>query len=787
MKVKLPIIGQIATGKDKEAIKPTVKTINIPKEKSLLGTVLDMGTKSLSNEKSVSSKLIEAYYEWVYINISTLAEEVSKLEPILYKVVLKGGEYELQEVDDHPLLKLLDRFNETTTQSDAFYITEAHLDLTGDAFWYLEGGAKNKEPKNIYLLQPDKMELVLGDISTGASRLVKNYIYKTTVDGAVIEKTYEPEEILHIKVPNPKNPYRGHSVVEGLAVSLDIDSRALEANKGFYENGMMAQFMLSTENKLTQEQIKQLNAEMRAAYAGSKNFWKVPIFGGGIKPQTVQMSSRDAEMLAQQMWLRDKIMAGFKNTKASLGITEDVNRANAEATLLSWKQSTIKPKMSRIINSMNEFLVPRYGDNLVLGFKDPVPEDMTRKVADSKSLYDSGIITLNEARSMVDMDNVVDGDSIGTQAPAGIPLVSEELPKGLRSVNTKAVFRRIGIAQKKMDWQKAYESARPVARNIFKNDKPENRLSAKFTNEVIWDFWQKQINMVEVTEERFKNKAEQFISKMVDQGLAMVDNKEARSSKKLLDVEQLKINAVAEFTPILMEIAVASGNHANRLLGIDKPYIPKAMKNFDLRTQVTEQIELFAQSIIMTDESTMVDIIIAGLKEGSGIPEIKRAIQDKFAQFTNIQATRLTRTEVLQASNAGIEDAFVQSNVVKEKQWLTAGDPCPICDEMQGKTEKLGVSFLDKGDSVKYTGSDGKTAVYEVDYRDITEPPLHPNCRCTLIPVLANDKAFDTSSMTKIRELEASIDKRTKAYRELKQEKANDKAYIKALEELINE
>ena len=123
-------------------------------------------------------------------------------------------------------------------------------------------------------------------------------------------------------------------ILEGLATSIDIDTKTLEANRSFYENGMMAQFMLSTDNKLTQDQIKQLNAEMRAAYAGTKNFWKVPIFGGGIKPSTMQMNNRDAEMLAQQAWLRDKVMAAFKNTKASLGITEDVNRANAEATLL---------------------------------------------------------------------------------------------------------------------------------------------------------------------------------------------------------------------------------------------------------------------------------------------------------------------------------------------------------------------------------------------------------------------------------------------------------------------
>jgi len=758
MNIKLPIIGEIKTGKDTVQAEPVIQSVTIPKKikNVLLGTFLDMDSGKLSDEKSISSKLLNAFYEWVYINITTLAEEVSKLEPELYKVVLKGGKYELVEVETHPLLDLLDRFNDTTTQSDGFYLTESHLDLTGDCFWYLENGASG-EPTNIYILQPDKIELVIG-----ADATVVGYKYKTIVDGKTKEVMYEPEEILHIKIPNPANQYRGHSVVEGIATTLDIDTNTLESSKSFYQNGMMSQFMLTTENKLTQDQLKKLKAEMKAAYGGTKNFWKVPIFGGGIKPQTIQMTSRDAQQIDQQAWLRDKIMAAFKNTKASLGITEDVNRANAESTLLNWKQSTIKPKMCRIVDALNEYLVPLYGDNLVLGFKDPVPEDMTRKVADAKELYVSGIITQDEAREMVDYDALTESQK---------PVADEDNPpKALQSINLKKVFRRKSLVQLKVDWNKAYNASKPVAKAIMQKEvievKKVARIHPKFTNDQIWAFWEKQIKLVEVTEKRFHNMLVQFIDKMVNDAINKVDNPEARNNN-LLDNDRLEADAIAKFTPVLMEISVASGNHANNLLGIDNPYIPKDIKSFDLRDKIKSRIEMFASSMISTDEDIMVDIIVNGIEQGSGIPAIKGAIKEKFATYTNTQAERVTRTEVLKASNAGIEDAFIQSGVVEAKEWLTAGDPCPECEEYSGKVVGLGKEF--------YSGDN------EFDDGD---PPLHPNCRCTIIPVLESSKAFDSKSLTKIKTLESQIDKRTKEYKKIKADKLKQDEYIAELEKL---
>lgn len=779
----MPTIKSLITGlRGKQEVKqPRTKT------KGLLANWLDFSPKKLSTEKTVSKSLIESYNEWVFMNVSVLAEEVSKLQPELFKVIMKGGKLELEEVIEHPVLDLLDQWNEVTTSSDGFYLTEAHLDLTGDSFWYLEGGLGGKPPEKIYLLRPDKVELELGDFTKEQGVMVNNYIYKDNVDGKPVQETYDPTEILHIKVPNPGNAYRGKSTVEAIWHTLLRDDLSNESSKKFYEQGMMAQFVLQTEQKLNQDQLKQMQAELRSAYMGARNAWKVPIFGGGITAKELQITNKDAEFMATQEWLRDKIMVAFKNTKASLGIVEDVNRANAEATLSGWKRSVIKPKIGRIIDSINEFILPRYGDNLILGFKDPVPEDRQAKIDEVAKLMNTQnrqVITVNEAREMLDME-ALEGDENDTLQ--GITPADPSIPESVKNVNYKRAFRKNKIITKLETRRKLKEDIKPKIREMIKKRSPQK--PSRRTYRV---FWKRIAEIIEQVEVVFGSKLQNFITQLVDEAQSNLDNEDARQNGDLFN-EELKIaQAQAEFAPVLTQALISAGNEANKLLGIDKPYLPKSVKQAVTEEQIKKQIELFAVAMLDTDKEIMAGIIAEGLKAGSSIPEIRKQIQEKFAEYSKTQAERITRTEVATSANRGIVDAYKSSGVVVAKQWLTAPDACAYCAPMNGQIIGLDDSYFDQGS--QWLGNADKPL--PLDYRSIEEPPLHPNCRCTtiaviegvepLIEVLSGDVEVVKLKQT-IADLEKKIDKRTKSYRDLKKKSLDDQDYIKQLEVLIDE
>lgn len=828
MKLRLPLIGRINTGKDANGFVETVDFATPPtkdKEKILdaLGGLLDFGSAKLSNEKTVSHKLLEANKEWVYRNNDVIAQEVSKLDFSLYTMGLKNGEIVYNEIEDHPLLDLLDKFNGSTTKADGIYITQSHKKLTGDAFWLLE--RKGKTITNIYILPPDKVELKLvpPDDNVNQDGLVSAYVYKDTIDGTSIEKVYGPKDIIHFKKPNPNNPFRGYGAVEALADTIDTDALTNATQRSFFENGAITNFVLTTESNLNDQQLKRLRAELRAAYTGAKNAFTAMIFGNGLKPSPIGFSNKDLQFLELQEWFRDKIMVCFGNTKASIGIVDDVNRASHQSSINSWLSNTVKPDMESIVGTLNEFLVPQFGDKLVLGFEDPVPVDRTSDIEEAIKLKDAGIITVNEARELAEYDSVDGGDIFapsGTttsppnpdgsdngneqDSPAEEPPSDDEdegkyfrpkrrkltVPYALKDVNIKKILRSRNLFLEKRINHEVKEASKPLVRELLKGKRKDANTSTTdtdinpyFSNDTLKTYYEKQIRVVGSIEEQFQKVAEKYIGEIENQVFNnFEENATVRQYKRFIKKDFLSeqqqadliVRAELDFMPLLAQELAYAGQEAFRLLNVNDTYSP-----FALHEKVRAAVRKFAGSMIDTDQEKMSKIIEDGIKAGKTVYEIRKAMQDAFSDLKGYQAERVTRTEIIRAANMAAEDAFLQSGVVEGKQWLTAPGADALCAPYSGKVVKLRSSFYE--DSGEFL--DGN-------------PPLHPNCRCILIPVVVGTTAYQPDyrkmvedNAERIKELESRIDKRTKEFKEIKRQAdekaADDAAYIRSLEKYL--
>lgn len=102
--------------------------------------------------------------------------------------------------------------------------------------------------------------------------------------------------------------------------------------------------------------------------------------------------------------------------------------------------------------------------------------------------------------------------------------------------------------------------------------------------------------------------------------------------------------------------------------------------------------------------------------EGWSVERLAKEIRDRGAIATKTRAMLISRTETAQAYSQGSIAAYKASGVVKQTEWLTAGDDldCPICVGLNGLKADLGEAF------------DG----------DVDAPPAHPNCRCVLSPIV---------------------------------------------------
>ncbi len=364
-----------------------------------------------------------------------------------------------------------------------------------------------------------------------------------------------------------------------------------------------------------------------------------------------------------------------------------------------------------------------------------------------------------------------------------------KLPDALAHMDMKTILRRKGMFTHKTYNHQLKESVKPMIREMLKSGKTaeeaeaiaseaiEEQISPSFTNEVIMAFYDKQIHTVDVLEDAFRKAIEKFIKKLEDQALHKFDsqlaNKSVRAIKSyitkdqfdLFDDEDIKTQAQIDLTPLLMNEIVIAGQAAYDLIGKEDVYIP-----YDVTRAVQKNVAKFTQSMLDTDRDTLSKLIIDGLNEGLSVPEIRNNMTASFENISKKQSTLITRTEVMRAANMGNLDAFQQSGVVEAKQWLTAG-ATDECAAYEGQTETLDGNFYETSEF-----ADG-------------DPPLHPNCRCVLIPVVVGEKSIiishDQKLIDRIKELEEQADKRTKGFKELQALRSDDKVYIKSLEKYL--
>lgn len=633
---------------------------------------------------------LDEYKGWVFRCIQLNAQEVASVKLHLRK------KKDDEEVFENPILQLIYKPNPFITFSDLIENYQASQEMDGNAFWCL---AKDKigRIREIWPLRPDRVTVI-----TSKEKYIAGYSYRP--DGKSKAIFFEPDEILHFKTYNPINPVRGIGTVEAAIAAIDSDNYARLWNKKFFENSARPDVVLEYDGTMDEDSYKRTTEKWEQKYKGVENAGKTAVLRGGLKIKQLNFSQKEMDFVELRKFSRDEIFALFGIHKGVL-FADDVNLANAQIALWSYARFTIKPRIRKLVEYLNEFLLPRlgYGD-LYFTYDDPVPQDRDKQLAE----YEKGWgkwLTTNDIRVREGLPEIDGGNDL---------LVS---------------FSLLPMNQAK---QIAGDNNKKQTKSISEQREKEGEI-----------VWKAMIQRTVLYENKFKTGLGEIFKKEKNKVLDKLEGKKAIKSVDDYLPDDYSVSATIDLArPLLTALVKQEGEEAAKLLmlrtGVEQIFdFNKAIQDI-----LERDIKKFAKEVARTTREQLKETLSEGINAGEGADDLKNRVLNIY-EVADSRAEAIARTETIRSSNFATEESWKQSGVVEGKEWYTASDErvCDFCGPMHTKVIDINGNYFDKGDSA---------FGFKVDWSDVSAPPLHPQCRCTLLPVLVEGKSFNKKVDTKI-------------------------------------
>jgi len=225
-------------------------------------------------------------------------------------------------------------------------------------------------------------------------RFIEGYVVRH--EGA--EVRLDAREVVHLKYPNPRSPYYGRGPLQAAAASVDTHEKLKRAEWSAFDHGLLTDLALETDQRLSEAVVERLREQVRRKYAGPENAGRPLILEAGLKANRIALTPREMNFLQSARLTRDEILAIFGVPAAIAGLSEDVNRAVAEAMDVIFARYCIEPKLRLIEAQLNQDLVRRFDARLFCRFRSPVPADRAQERADMEANLRLGVTTVNEER-----------------------------------------------------------------------------------------------------------------------------------------------------------------------------------------------------------------------------------------------------------------------------------------------------------------------------------------------------------------------------------------------------
>jgi HK97 family phage portal protein len=358
--------------------------------------------------------------------VDVLANPTALVEWHLYRSATSGKDEDRQEVLDHPALTLWRKPNPRMVRALFCEAVNQHYELTGmGAMVIYKMGTL---PVQLWPCRPDRLFPV-----PSPTEFLTGWIYQSP-DGEKIP--LDVGEVLFIRTPNPTDPYGALGPFGSLQATIETQRYADLYNRNYFINSAEPGGILKSPTMLSDDKFEETKTRWRESHRGVAAAHRVAILEGGMTWESTGVTHKDMAYVELDKRQAERIREAKRVHPAMLGITEDVNRANAEAAWVIHGQMQMIPRLERWKQLLNYELLPMFGKTTGQGFEfdyeNPVPEDEERearvlvsRASAAKTLIDAGFDRA-ESLAACELPEIAERD--GVDAPPPAPILAPPMP-----------------------------------------------------------------------------------------------------------------------------------------------------------------------------------------------------------------------------------------------------------------------------------------------------------------------------------------------------------------------
>lgn len=277
-----------------------------------------------------------------------------------------------KEILDHQAIRVWNRPNQFMTGAFFREYCQLHVELTGLVYWVVVRNVLGipvsmwpvKRSSMVPIPDPEKYLLAyayLPDDGTQAIRL-------------------DLDEVIPIQTVDPADPLGGCAPAQPLLTDMDSAKMTAEFRRNYFQNSANPGGIIQIEQdtNLSDDEFDELSTRWAEQHRGVRNAHRVAIIERGkwIKNDN---SLRDMQFVEMRQDDRDTVYEGYRTSKSMLGVTDDVNRANAEAQEYNYTKWNLVPKLARYRDALNVFYLPMFSSaahgEYTWDFDNPIPSD----------------------------------------------------------------------------------------------------------------------------------------------------------------------------------------------------------------------------------------------------------------------------------------------------------------------------------------------------------------------------------------------------------------------------